>query len=58
MEIISVKQHKLKFSNELNGYILTTGDGLIYHVPHDEENRHYQAILEWETEGNTIEEAD
>ena len=23
-------------------------------VPHDEDNRHYQEILEWVAEGNTI----
>jgi hypothetical protein len=27
-------------------------------VPLDPDNRHYQAILEWVAEGNTIEEAD
>jgi len=27
-------------------------------VPLTEENRHYQEILEWVAEGNTIEEAD
>ena len=27
-------------------------------IPLDSANRHYQAILEWVAEGNTIEEAD
>ena len=27
-------------------------------VPIDENNRHYQAILKWVADGNTIEEAD
>ena len=27
-------------------------------VPLDSANRHYQAILEWVAEGNTIEDAD
>lgn len=27
-------------------------------VPINPDNRHYQAILEWVAEGNTIEEAD
>ena len=27
-------------------------------VPLDTDNRHYQAILEWVDDGNTIEEAD
>ena len=29
-------------------------DGTIWSVPHNEENRHYQEILEWVAEGNTI----
>jgi len=30
-------------------------DGTEWSVPHSEENRHYQEILEWlEIEGNTI----
>jgi len=33
-------------------------DGREYSIPLDPDNRHYQAILEWVAEGNTIEEAD
>ena len=29
-------------------------NGVQVGVPHDEENRHYQEILEWVAEGNTI----
>jgi len=29
-------------------------DGTEWSVPHNEENRHYQEILEWVAEGNTI----
>lgn len=29
-------------------------DGTIWSVPHNEANRHYQEILEWVAEGNTI----
>tara|TARA_R100001440_G_scaffold7996_1_gene15481 strand:- start:54 stop:233 length:180 start_codon:yes stop_codon:yes gene_type:complete len=32
-------------------------EGIITNVPMDEDNRHYQAILQWVAEGNTIEEA-
>lgn len=28
------------------------------HVPLDSDNRHYDAILEWVAEGNTIQEAE
>ena len=33
-------------------------EGRAYSVPMKSDNRHYQAIQEWEKEGNTIEEAD
>ena len=35
-----------------------TIDGIKWSVPLDEDNIHYQAILEWVDEGNTIEEAE
>jgi hypothetical protein len=37
-----------------NYYKITFTDGTEQHVPHDEANRHYQEILEWVAEGNTI----
>jgi len=33
-------------------------DGIEYLIPIAEENRHYQAYLEWVSKGNTPEEAD
>ena len=33
-------------------------DDIEMHVPLDPANRHYQAILEWVEDGNTIEDAD
>ena len=38
--------------------ILAVIDGTPMTVPQDPANRHYQAILKWVAEGNTIEEAD
>jgi len=38
--------------------IIATIDSVEMVVPLDPNNRHYQAILEWVAEGNTIEEAD
>ena len=35
-------------------YIVTFQDGTKWSVPHNTENRHYQEILEWVAEGNTI----
>ena len=33
-------------------------DGATYSVPTDTANRHYQAILDWVSDGNTIQDAD
>jgi len=41
-----------------NVVVQATIDGKEYSVPMSEDNRHYQAILKWVAEGNTIEEAD
>ena len=35
-------------------YVVVYQDGTTYDVPHNEENRHYQEILEWVEAGNTI----
>ena len=43
---------------DINISIKATIDGQEMTVPIDSANRHYQAILEWVAEGNTIEEAD
>ena len=37
-----------------NSYVLTYTNGETWDVPHDTANRHYQEILEWVAEGNTI----
>ena len=41
-----------------NAVVQATIDGKEWSVPMNEDNRHYQAILKWVEEGNTIEEAD
>jgi hypothetical protein len=56
--IQSVKKETIKITGEFTGYKVITIDGEILHVPKDEGNRHYQEILKWVAEGNTIEEAD
>ena len=38
--------------------IEATINGVTYSVPTDTANRHYQAILDWVAEGNTIADAD
>jgi len=52
---------KAKYSNNFFGEadsIFATIDGVEMHVPINEKNGHYKAILAWVEEGNTIEEAD
>ena len=56
MNITSAKYHKTLQGD--NDNIKATIDGVVYHVPLDLANRHYQAIQEWVAKGNTIEEAD
>ena len=47
-----------KYINENKSMIKAIIDGQEMFVPLDPANRHYQAILEWVAEGNTIEDAD
>ena len=44
---------KIYSENDFNYKVVYT-DGTEWSVPHNEENRHYQEILEWVAEGNTI----
>lgn len=43
--------------NSENTAVLATIDGVQVSVPMDNANRHYQAILDWVAEGNTIQAA-
>ncbi len=40
--------------NEFTNYKITYSNDEVIYAPHDEANRHYQEILEWVAEGNTI----
>jgi len=55
MNITSAKY--IKHDDE-NTAVHTVIDGKEWSVPLDTENTHYQAIQEWVSAGNTIEEAD
>jgi hypothetical protein len=52
MEISLVE--KYYYNGEYVSLQLTYSNGEKYSVPLNEENRHYQEILEWVAEGNTI----
>lgn len=51
--MISTVEKKYNEDSTFN-YEVNYQDGTIWTVPHDEANRHYQEILEWVAEGNTI----
>jgi len=55
---ITLAQYYTEINGTDNIGIKATIDGTEMFVPLDPANRHYQAILEWVAEGNTIEEAD
>jgi len=51
-------QYIQNLDNEIS-MISATIDGVVIFVPISNDNRHYQAILEWaKIDGNTIEDAD
>tara|TARA_R100001463_G_scaffold7535_8_gene24036 strand:+ start:2433 stop:2609 length:177 start_codon:yes stop_codon:yes gene_type:complete len=41
-------------NSQFENYKVTLTDNSVLWVPHDTANRHYQEILEWVAEGNTI----
>ena len=49
---------KYNSQNGENCSLNATINGQEMSIPLNPNNRHYQAILEWVAEGNTIEEAD
>ena len=57
MNITKAKYFKIDSKYE-NSSIDAVIDNENISIPIDAGNRHYQAILEWVAEGNTIEEAD
>ena len=52
--INTVEKNYNSITNSFENYKVSLSDGKILFVPHDEANRHYQEILEWVAEGNTI----
>ena len=59
MNITSAKYYKNPVSgSDVNSGIRAVIDDITMFVPITTDNRHYQAILEWVEDGNTIEDAD
>ena len=60
MNIQTVKKIKNDITDVVsNDYVeLIDADSNVFCVPKNTANRHYQAILEWVADGNTIEAAD
>ena len=54
MQNFSTVEKIYSMENVFNGYKITLQDGNMIYVPLDTANRHYQEILEWVAEGNTI----
>jgi len=46
------------FDSAVNDHIEAVIDGETLQVPINPNNRHYQAILDWVADGNTIQDAD
>jgi hypothetical protein len=57
MNITKVKK-KIDLLTKSERILEVTIDGKVVWVPQVNGNRHYQAVLEWVADGNTIEEAD
>jgi hypothetical protein len=55
---MNIQNAKYYAYNGDNTSIIATVNNVVVEIPIDPANRHYQEILEWVEDGNTIEEAD
>ncbi len=56
-----VKVKKFNYQSKLDSYQVTVKENeseILYTVPIADANVDYQTVLQWEADGNTIEEAD
>lgn len=58
MNITSAQYLEDEFNAGTNIAVDAVIDGETLRVPMDTGNRHYQAILDWVADGNTIQDAD
>ena len=54
---VTSAQYNADIDGNNGGTINATINGVTLFVPLDTSNRHYQAILDWVAEGNTIQDA-
>ena len=54
---VTSAQYNADLDGNNGNTINATIDGITMDVPLDTANRHYQAILDWVAEGNTIQDA-
>ena len=54
---ITSAQYQRNEEDTANVSVNATIDGVKVNVPMDTANRHYQAILDWVADGNTIQDA-
>ncbi len=55
---MNITEAQYQANNGTTSGIIATIDGITMSVPLVVGNRHYDAILEWVEDGNTIEDAD
>ena len=55
---MNITEAQYQANNGTTSCVKANIDGITMSVPLDPANRHYQAILEWVEDGNTIEDAD
>ena len=58
MTVTAAQYVERTFGGQTYRQVEATIDGETMQVPLDNDNRHYQAILDWVADGNTIQDAD
>ena len=54
MIVSVIKNYDFIDTDIVDNYTVTYDDGTVLFVPEVEGNRHYQEVLQWVAEGNTI----
>ena len=54
MIVSVIKNYDFIDTDIVDNYTVTYDDGTVLFVPLDEGNRHYQEVLQWVADGNSI----